>query len=262
VQGGRLSRVSWPVPFGWQPWAVDMLGAAAGVMVTASHNPKQDDGYKVYWSNGCQVRTVPCPAGLTWVLVAVFGRPDVASRVRPPRRNKALPQHTPRAYVSCVCECCFDCSWCLPWTPWWRRPSLPTWLRGTRRCTRWRPWPRCKPAPSTATPPQPSYLRTSPRCAPSFVVTRTRTVAPSQVCTSSGDRRVTATGTGTTSLGREREGANCVVLVWLLYGRCCGSGFLHRPSHVFVSVLSLCPCGRSGIHSHARRGHAVYQAGF
>ncbi len=43
------------VPTPYIPFSICQFGAKAGIMVTASHNPKEDNGYKVYWDNGAQV---------------------------------------------------------------------------------------------------------------------------------------------------------------------------------------------------------------
>ncbi|XBW38040.1 hypothetical protein QEN19_003625 [Hanseniaspora menglaensis] len=46
------------------PFAINYFKAAVGVMITASHNPGKDNGYKVYHNNGCQI-IPPVDAGIS-----------------------------------------------------------------------------------------------------------------------------------------------------------------------------------------------------
>lgn len=59
-------------------YAVKALGASAGVMVTASHNPPQDNGYKVYLGDGSQI--VP-PADI-----------EIAKRIAAVDKVSSVPQ--------------------------------------------------------------------------------------------------------------------------------------------------------------------------
>ena len=58
-------------------FAVRALNCAAGIMVTASHNPAKYNGYKVYGPDGCQITTQAAAA-----ILAEIDRLDVFSDIR------------------------------------------------------------------------------------------------------------------------------------------------------------------------------------
>jgi phosphomannomutase len=81
-----LAHRPWPTPT--SAWAVTELKAAAGVMVTASHNPPEYNGYKVYWTNGAQI-IPPHDTGIA-AEIAKIGRSD---KLRMPELADARKRH-------------------------------------------------------------------------------------------------------------------------------------------------------------------------
>ena len=78
VRGAGLDAVliDEPTPTPVVAFAIRHLGAVAGVVVTASHNPPQDNGYKVYLGDGSQI-VPPADAEIAAAIDAVGPLADV-----------------------------------------------------------------------------------------------------------------------------------------------------------------------------------------
>ncbi|QMW65625.1 phospho-sugar mutase [Mumia sp. ZJ1417] len=78
-------------------FAIQHLGASAGVMVTASHNPPQDNGYKVYLGDGSQI-VPPADVDIAEAIAAV-GPVDSLPR---DEAYEVLTDEVREAYVAAV----------------------------------------------------------------------------------------------------------------------------------------------------------------
>ncbi|MDC0709711.1 phospho-sugar mutase [Stigmatella sp. ncwal1] len=93
------------VPTPLTAFATLRLGACAAVMVTASHNPPEYNGYKVYWGNGAQI-VPPHDQGIAAAIDAV--EPANQVRLLTPEEARArglwrdIPESMGEAYLEAI----------------------------------------------------------------------------------------------------------------------------------------------------------------
>ncbi len=96
--GGTAFLMPRTLPTPVLAFAIRHLGCDAGVMVTASHNPPQDNGYKVYLGDGSQI-VPPADADIAAQIAAI---PSVASVDRAESGWEVLGPELFDAYVGAV----------------------------------------------------------------------------------------------------------------------------------------------------------------
>ncbi|MEU6821619.1 phospho-sugar mutase [Streptomyces atriruber] len=94
--GLRAAVLPRPLPTPVLAFAIRHLGAAAGVEVTASHNPPRDNGYKVYLGDGSQI-VPPADAEIAAEIDAIASLHDVP---RPDTGWETLDEGVLEAYLA------------------------------------------------------------------------------------------------------------------------------------------------------------------
>jgi phosphomannomutase len=104
--GIRALLMPRPLPTPLLAFAIRDLGCVAGVMVTASHNPPQDNGYKVYLGDGSQI-VPPADAEIAARIAAVGSVADIP-RAADPDLVEVLDETIVERYERCVADLVAD----------------------------------------------------------------------------------------------------------------------------------------------------------
>ncbi|MEB3019892.1 phospho-sugar mutase [[Mycobacterium] crassicus] len=94
--GFSVLRLPDPLPTPVVAFAVRETGAAAGIQITASHNPAADNGYKVYFDGGVQIVS-PIDADIEAAMASAPPADQIARRPVPPGGEELLARYIGRA---------------------------------------------------------------------------------------------------------------------------------------------------------------------
>ncbi|WP_372727847.1 phospho-sugar mutase [Nocardioides sp.] len=101
--GLRAHVLPRPLPTPLLAFAIRELGCVAGIMVTASHNPPEDNGYKVYLGDGSQIVS-PADAEIAEQIAAIGQLADIPRGTS----GELLDEHLIDRYLDTVADLAVD----------------------------------------------------------------------------------------------------------------------------------------------------------